>query len=179
MLSVVGTRYAKALLDVVGGRDPQKTLSELRAVNELLSASQDLHTALLSPAVAPARKRAVIARLIGPMGVSKTVENFLFVVIDHRRIHQLAEIVEAFDVLLDERLGFIRASVRSAHALNDSQKASLETELSELSGKKAKVAYEIDPALIGGVVARVGGKVYDGSVRGQLERLRLKLAAGA
>src|SRR5215470_12751883 len=127
MLSVVGTRYAKALLDVVIGQDPQKILGELRSVRDLVSQSQDLHNALLSPAVSPARKRAVMARLIAPLGVSKTVQNFLFVVIDHRRIHDLSSIVEAFDVLLDERLGFVRANVESAHALNDSQKAQLES----------------------------------------------------
>jgi F-type H+-transporting ATPase subunit delta len=179
MLSVVGTRYAKALLDVTMSQDPQKILGELYAVRDLVSASESLHTALLSPAVSPARKRAVMARLVAPMNVSKTVQNFLFVVIDHRRVTDLPAIVEAYEVLLDERLGFVRADVASAHALNDSQKANLEAELSRISGKKAKVAFATDSALIGGVVARVGGKVYDGSVRGQLERLRLKLAAGA
>jgi len=177
MLSVVGTRYAKALLDVVIAQDPQKILSELRAVRDLVMASEDLNTALLSPAVSPSRKRAVVARLMEPMHVSKAVRNFLFVIIDHRRIHDLPSIVEAYDVLLDERLGFVRANVSSAHALNDAQRAGLESQLSRISGKKAKVAFATDSALIGGVVARVGGKVYDGSVRGQLERLRLKLTA--
>ena len=176
MLSVVGTRYAKALLDVVGGQDPDKTLSELRSVRDLIAASTDLHVALLSPAVAQSRKRAVIARLLDPMGVSKPIRNFLFVIIDHRRINELPAIAEAFEVLLDERLGFVRASVASAHALNDTQRAGLTAELSRLSGKQAKVAFATDPALLGGVVARLGSKVYDGSVRGQLERLRLKLA---
>ena len=178
MLSVVGTRYAKALLDVVMRQDPQKILSELRAVRDLVTASEDLNTALLSPAVSPARKRAVIGRLLDPMGVSPAVRNFLFVVIDHRRIHDLPAIVEAFDVLLDERLGFVRADVASAHPLNDAQRREMESQLSRISGKQAKVAFATDSALIGGVVARVGGKVYDGSVRGQLERLRLKLTAG-
>ena len=176
---MVGTRYAKALLEVVGDQDPQKTLEQLRSVAELVSASPVLHTALLSPAVSQSRKRAVIARLLEPMGVSKAIRNFLFVVIDHRRIHELPSMVEAFDVLLDERLGFVRADVKSAHALNDAQRAELEAELSRLSGRKAKIAFATDAALIGGVVARVSGKVYDGSVRGQLERLRLKLASGA
>src|SRR5258707_11596904 len=141
MLSVVGTRYAKALLEIVGTRNPQKTLQELRAVADLVSASPVLHTALLSPAVSQSRKRAVIARLLEPMGVSKEIRNFLFVVIDHRRIHELPSMVEAFDVLLDERLGFVRADVKSAHVLDDAQRASLESELSRLSGRKAKVAF--------------------------------------
>jgi len=177
MLSVVGTRYAKALLDVVGSQDPQKTLAELRSISELVSASQDLHTALLSPAVSPGRKRAVIGRLLDPMGVSKPIRNFVYVVIDHRRITELPAIAEAFEILLDQRMGYVRADVHSAHDLNGEQRAALEAELSRISGKRAKVAFATDPALIGGVVARVSGKVYDGSVRGQFERLRLKLAS--
>jgi F-type H+-transporting ATPase subunit delta len=98
------------------------------------------------------------------------------VVIDHRRIHELPAILEAFDNLLDERLGFVRADVTSATPLDDPQRMELEAELSRLAGKKAKLTFTIDPALIGGVVARVGSVLYDGSVRGHLERLRVKLA---
>ena len=179
MISVIGTRYAKALLDVVlapqSAIDPKQVVAELRAINEMIRESSALHNALLSPAVSPSRKRAVMGRLM-PGGISKTVRNFLFVVIDHRRIHELPSIVEAFDALLDERLGFVRADVTSATSLAGAQRAELEAELSKLAGKKAKLTYTVDPALIGGVVARVGSVVYDGSVRGQLERLRVKLA---
>jgi F-type H+-transporting ATPase subunit delta len=182
MLSAVGTRYAKALIEVVmapGSKiDPKQALAELRAIQELIDGSTVLHNALLSPAVSPARKRAVMGRLIEPMGVSRPVRNFAFVVIDHRRIHSLASMVEAFDILIDERLGFVRGAVSSASPLTDSQRVSLDAELSRLTGKRTKLNFTIDPALIGGVVARVGSLVYDGSVRGQLERLRVKLANG-
>ena len=182
MHSAIGSRYAKALIEVVLGPgspvDPKKALEELRGVESMIAASTPLHIALLSPAVPPSRKRAVVGRLIEPMAVSKAVRNFLFVVIDHRRIHQLKAIVDEFDTLLDERLGFVRAGVFSASALSAAQKSSLEVQLSRLSGKKAKLTFSIEPALIGGVVARVGSKLYDGSVRGQLERLRVKLGRG-
>jgi len=182
MISVVGMRYAKALIEVIGSdskRDPKMALEELRAVNGLIAESNALHNALLSPAVSPSRKRSVMAKLIQPLGVSESVRNFVFVVIDHRRVSELASIIEAFDRLLDERLGFARGSVQSASELSAAQKAALEAELSRLSGKIAKLDYAVDPALIGGVVARIGARIYDGSVRGQLEKLRLKLAAGA
>jgi F-type H+-transporting ATPase subunit delta len=182
MLSAVGTRYAKALIEVVmapGSKlDPKKALAELRAIQELISGSEVLHNALLSPAVSPSRKRAVMGRLIEPLGVSRPVRNFTFVVIDHRRIHSLAAMVEAFDILIDERLGFVRGEVASASTLTDAQRASLDAELSRLTGKRTKLNYTIDQSLIGGVVARVGSLVYDGSVKGQLERLRVKLANG-
>ncbi|PYT15395.1 MAG: ATP synthase F1 subunit delta [Acidobacteria bacterium] len=182
MLSVVAKRYAKALVDVVtapgSGVDPSRALAELRSIEQLMAASDDLRNALLSPAVSPSRKRAVVAKLIAPMGVCKQVRNFVFVVIDHRRVAEFGSIVEAFETLLDERLGFVRADVSSAHALTDPQRASLEAQLSRLSGRTAKVKFSTDPALLAGVVARVGSVVYDGSVRGQLERLRVKLVSG-
>jgi F-type H+-transporting ATPase subunit delta len=180
MLSAVSTRYARAVLDVVAepgsGIDPQTALQQLRQVAGMIAESDDLRNALLSPAVAPSRKRAVVAKL---MNVHVKIRNFVYVVIDHRRVHEIPSIVEAFEVLLDEHLGFIRADVASATPLSDSQKHTLEAELSRMAGKKAKPGFHTDPALVGGVVARMGSKVYDGSVRGQLERLRAELLSQA
>jgi F-type H+-transporting ATPase subunit delta len=182
MYTAVGMRYARALMEVVTSgsmkMDPAQALEELGAVREMVAESGDLRNALLSPAVSVPRKRAVLARLLQPFGASRAVRNFLSVVIDHRRIGELGSIVEAFRALLDERLGYARAAVASAHLLTEEQKGILEAELSRLSGKQAKLTYIIDPALIGGVVARLGSRVYDGSVRGQLEKLRIKLVGG-
>lgn len=180
MLSAVAARYAKALVDVITANkeiDPAAILSQLRSVEELIAGSEDLKNALASPAVAPSRKRAVMKRLLEPMGVDPRVQNFVFVVIDHRRAGQFDDIVDGFEKLLDERLGFVSAEIRSAQELNDGQKASLEQQVSRLAGKQAKLKFSTDPDLIAGVVARVGSTVYDGSVRGQLERLRTKLGA--
>ena len=179
MLSAVATRYAGALVDVVSAPgsklDPAAALKELHALNELIRDSPNLRSALLSPAVSPARKRAVVARLIEPMGIAQVVRNFLFVIIDHRRVGNFGSIVEAFDTLLDQRLGLVQARVASAQPLTESQQTALGAELSRLAGKKAKLRFSLDPALVAGVVARVGSLVYDGSLRGQLDRLRTKL----
>ena len=181
MLSVVARRYAKALADVVASTDsqlnPADVVSQLRAIEAIVNSSLDLRNALASPAVTPSRKRAVLGRLIEPLSVSARVRNFLFIVIDHRRIHEFASIIEAFEHLADERLGFVRADVTSAHELTEAQRAALSVELSRLSGKEAKPRFNTDAALMAGVVARVGSTVYDGSVRGQLERLRVKLGS--
>jgi F-type H+-transporting ATPase subunit delta len=179
MLSVVATRYAKALVDVVlapnSGLDPAVALTQLKSIAEMIAGSQDLRTALLSPAVSPARKRAVISALLQPMNVETRIKNFLYVVIDHRRVAEFPSIVEAFEVLADERLGWVRVDVSSAKPLDDAQRTRIDAEISQLAGKKAKLRFSQDPALIGGVVARVGSTVYDGSVRGQLDRLRTRL----
>ena len=181
MLSVVARRYAKALADVVASTDsqlnPAEVVSQLRAIEAIVKSSQDLRNALATPAVPPSRKRAVMARLIAPLNVSARVRNFLFLLIDHRRIHEFGSIIEAFEALADERLGFVRADVTSAHELTDVQRAALVEQLSRLSGKQAKLRFATDPAVMAGVVARVGSTVYDGSVRGQLERLRVKLGS--
>jgi F-type H+-transporting ATPase subunit delta len=176
MLSAVSTRYARALVDVVtepgSNIDPQMAMEQLRQVAGMVSGSEDLRGALLSPAVSPSRKRAVIAKLVN---VHVKIRNFLYVVIDHRRVHEIPSIVEAFEVLLDEHLGFVRADVSSARPLSEEQKSALEVQLTRMAGKKAKLKFQTDPALVAGVVARVGSTVYDGSVKGQLERLRATL----
>jgi F-type H+-transporting ATPase subunit delta len=118
-----------------------------------------------------------MARLLEPMNVSAQVRNFLFVVIDHRRVHELKSIIEAFENLADQRLGFVRADVASATEMPEAQRKLLEIQLSRLAGKKTRLRYTTDPALVAGVVAKVGSTVYDGSVRGQLERLRVKLGS--
>ena len=186
MISVVAARYAAALADVVTAgvhasstaqADPAEITAQLRTVDDLIASSNELKNALASPAVTPSRKRAVIARLLAPMNVSEQVRNFLFVVIDHRRVHELKSIIEAFENLADQRLGFIRADVASATEMPEAQRKTLEAQLSRLAGKKTRLRYTIDPALLAGVVAKVGSTVYDGSVRGQLERLRLKLGS--
>ena len=179
MLSVVASRYGRALADVVvsSNADSAQVLSGLRQVEQLIESSDELRNMLLTPAVSPARKRAVMKRLMDPMGLPDKVRNFVYVVIDHRRAHEFKHIVDAFEQLLDERLGFVAADVRSATELNDSQRQAIEAQVSRLAGKKAKLKFSTDPALIGGVVARVGSTVYDGSVRGQLDRLKAKLSA--
>lgn len=180
MLSVVASRYARALVDVVtapaSAVDPAAALEQLRGVEGLITGSVDLRNALLSPAVSPSRKRAVMAKLTDELGVAKPVRNFLYVIIDHRRVVDFSSIVEAFEGLLDERLGYVRADVSSAQPLPEEQQQRLEAEISRVAGKKAKLKFTVDPALVAGVVARIGSTVYDGSVRGQLDKLRVMLA---
>jgi F-type H+-transporting ATPase subunit delta len=167
------------LVDVVtepgSNIDPQAARDQLREVAAMIAGSDILRSAFLSPAVSPARKRAVIQKLTAPLKIHAKILNFLYVVIDHRRVHEIPSIAEAFEVLLDQHLGFVQAEVSSAHELTDAQKAGLEAQLTRMAGKKAKLKFQTDPALVAGVVARVGSTVYDGSVKGQLERLRATL----
>jgi F-type H+-transporting ATPase subunit delta len=180
MVSVVARRYAKALADVVldaDGLDAGQVLAQLQSIQSFIEGSADLRNALASPAVQPARKRAVLARLMEPLQVFKQVRNFVFIIADHRRVTEFGSIIEAFEHRIDDRLGFIRADVTSAHDLSQAEQAALEAQLSRVSGRQAKVRFTTDPSLLAGLVAKVGSTVYDGSARGQLERLKVRLGS--
>ncbi len=179
--SALASRYASALVDVAtdakASVDPHQVLRELRSFEEVFHASAELRNALSSPSVPPARKRAVAGRIGEKLAISRIARNFLFVLTDHRRIAALAEVLDAFELLLDERLGFARAEVSSAGDLDQRQRELVSRELERLTGKRVRMRFSVDRALIGGLVARIGSTVYDGSVRGRLEALGRRLAA--
>lgn len=179
MASAAANRYARALVDLVvapgSSLSPEAAVAQLRAAAQMIANSAELRTALLTPAIQNSRKRAVIAKLLEGAGASTLIRNFLFVIIDHRRIAAIDEIVDAFELLLDERMGFVRAEVSSAAPLDERRHAGLESELARLTGKRMRLRFSVDPSLIGGVTARIGSTVYDGSVRGQLETMRRRL----
>jgi F-type H+-transporting ATPase subunit delta len=185
-LSAVAARYANALADVVTNQtsgagnsalQPKDAVRELRAFEAVLNESRDLREVLHTPAIAGSRKKAVVGRLADLLQLSRISRNFLLVLIGHRRIVLLGEILHAFEIVLDERSGYIRADIASAGQLADADRAQLEAELEKLTGKRIRPAYTVDEALIGGVVAKVGSTMYDGSVRGALESLGKRLTA--
>jgi F-type H+-transporting ATPase subunit delta len=179
MVSVVAARYARALADSVlaPGSDmrPAEVSAQLRGVGDLLESSPELRHVMLSPAVAAAKKRAVMGSFAGQLGLQPKVRNFIYVLIDHRRLAELSAIREAFEMAVDEQLGFARAGITSAQPLSDSQRGLIESQLNRLTGKRVRMQFATDESLIGGVIARIGSTVYDGSVRGQLETLRRRL----
>jgi len=178
-LSAVATRYAKALADVTSAPaaalSPQDALTQLSAFESALAASRELENALTTPAVPTGRKRAVVGRIAGVLKLSPIARNFLFVLIDHRRIALLGAILHSFDLIMDERLGFARAEVSSPRELTETQRGAINAQLEHVTGKRIRMRFAVDPELIGGVVARIGSTVYDGSVRGQLQTLGQRL----
>jgi F-type H+-transporting ATPase subunit delta len=180
-LSAVASRYASALADVVTDANsalrPQDAVAELRSFEALLQSSPELQNALTTPAIPGNRKKAVVGRFADLLKLSKITRNFLFVLIDRRRITSLSEIIQSFDQLVDERLGFARAEVASAQELTETQRTALNAQLERLTGKRIRMRFHVDESLIGGVVARIGSTVYDGSLRGQLASLEHRLRA--
>lgn len=179
--SAVASRYANALADVVArpgtAADPQQVAALLRQFAGLIASSPDLHNALVTPAVPASRKRAAAGRIADRLGLPRVARNFLFVLIDHRRIAELREIVEAFEVVLDERLGYARADISTAAELGEGQRATLVAQFERLTGKRVRPRFSVEPDLVGGVLARIGSTVYDGTVKGQLRSLQRRLGA--
>jgi F-type H+-transporting ATPase subunit delta len=111
------------------------------------------------------------------MPLSTQVRNFLYVLVDRRRAGLLDEITDAFEAAVDERSGVVRAEVSSAVPLSDAQRAELAKALSDVTGKRVRCEFAVDDSLIGGVIARIGSTVYDGSVRTQLGEIQQLLAS--
>lgn len=179
MASALAYRYARALVDVVLAPGSvlklEDAVAQLRAASQMVAQSTELRIALHTPAIPASRKRAVMGKLLDELGASGIIRNLLFVIIDHRRIGILSDISGAFELALDERLGFLRAEVTSAAALDQQRSAGLESELSRLTGKRMRLRFTVDPELLGGALARIGSTLYDGSLRGQLQNLRRQL----
>ncbi|MDX2151442.1 MAG: ATP synthase F1 subunit delta [Bryobacteraceae bacterium] len=183
MSTAIASRYARALVDIA--LDPKNALdagaaaTQLIAFEETLDASHELQTVLESPAVKGSKKRGVVGRIAEQLGMPQLLRNFLYVVIDHRRIAQLSDIRQSYQTLLDERMGVVRAEVTTAAPLDEGQRADAAQYLSRVAGKQVRCEFTVDPSLLGGMTARIGSTIYDGSVRGQLGSLRRRLAAEA
>ena len=180
-MAAVAARYARALADVVTRPSPPETPEavekQLRDFEALTAESPELRTVLASPAVSGPRKKALLEKLGARIGLSRVGRNFLFVLVDHRRMALLGNILDAFRTLVDERLGLVEAQVTAAAPLAEAERATLEAALDRLTGRRVRANYAVDPALIGGVVTRIGSTIYDGSVREQLRLLRERLSS--
>lgn len=178
--SVLAARYANALADVVtaptSGTTAERTIAELKSFESALRYSPELQNALITPAVPGSRKKTVVGRIGEILKLSRITRNFLFVLVDHRRIPALSGIIQNLEEVLDQRLGYARAEVASPAELSEAQQRALNAQLERMTGKRIRMQFRTDPALIGGVMARIGSTVYDGSVRGQLATLERRLS---
>jgi F-type H+-transporting ATPase subunit delta len=173
MASVAST-YARAFADVVltAHLDASRAVGGLREIARLLIESADLRRVWANPAVPAEQKRSLLDAIVQREGIDKPVRNLVAVLIDHRRVQFLPRIVDQLEKELDARLGFAEAQITSARDLGDAEKRALEKQIEKTTGKKVRARYALDSSLLGGAVIRVGSTIYDGSVKGQLEKIR-------
>ena len=177
MASVV-SNYARAFADVVlrAKLDVAKSNAELQQFGEMLEQVPQLRQVLDNPAVKHEQRVALIDALAGQYGFTKQLRNFIAVLIDHRRLLLLPEIAQQFRAELNQRLGIAEAQVTTARALSEGERSEIEKQVAALTGKTVQAGYQQDASLLGGAVIKVGSTVYDGSLRGQLERVKEQMA---
>ena len=170
-------QYAKAFADIaIAQGAPQTAVKQLADFGEAFAESGELRNFLCSPAVDLQAKHRVIEKIVARQGAGRIVRNFVFVILDHHRSHLLPEIIAAVQEVVRQRQGIAEAEVSSAVELSSAQKMELAKTLSRLTGKRIEPKYSLDPALLGGAIARVGDTIYDGSLRSRLAEMRTRLA---
>ncbi|MFB3905292.1 MAG: ATP synthase F1 subunit delta [Acidobacteriota bacterium] len=178
MTSAVARKYARALADVglEEGRADQ-LLTELRAVQRLLAEYPDLRKTLINPALPFNRKRTILEVIAPRIPVSQTTHNFLLVLLKAARLAQFDQVLEAYEIALDESRGVVRGIVSSARVLDQLTQARLESLLADRTGKLVRLRYVEDASLIGGVKVQIGSTIFDGSIRAQLQQIKEQLKA--
>jgi F-type H+-transporting ATPase subunit delta len=172
----VANRYARALADVVARTEEYRDV--LRELEEFLAVyreSPELRDVFDTPAVPPERKTKVLEAILARLETSKVGGNFLRVLLSNYRMGHLEEIVRAFQKIANQRLGVVQVKVFSAEALPDGERRAVGSRFGEVTGKRVDVEFHREAELLGGILAQIESTVYDGSVRGHLQRIRQRL----
>jgi F-type H+-transporting ATPase subunit delta len=179
-LRTSATRYARALFDIaVQESDPARIGSELESVVTALRDNLDLHHALSSPQVPPASRIGIVRALAQRATLAPPLAKLLVLLAERGRLELLPELLAVYRERLLALQNIVQASVTSAAPLSSETLDTLQRRLSDATGKHVHLAADVDPALIGGIVTRIGSTVYDGSIRTQLHKLKQQLVDNA
>jgi F-type H+-transporting ATPase subunit delta len=171
-LQTIARRYASALAEVAIERhEADEVEQEINAWAKLIDETQ-LREVFSNPTVPYDQKRRVLEELIARTKVRETTASFLRVLLRNQRIAELKAVAERFAQVLDERRGIVTAKVTTARPIAEDLQAALEQTMSAVSGRTVKLSFTTDETIVGGVVTQIGSTIFDGSIEGQLERLR-------
>jgi len=177
--SALPRRYAKALVELaVEQQAVDRYGEELATVNAVLDQETLLRQLLESPTLVMEKKAAMLSDLAAALELSTGMRDFLGLVLTKGRIDCLPQIEEFYRRLADDLSGVLRAQVTSAVELDAAQQQAIGAGLEKQTGKKVALNVKVDPRLIGGVQAEIGGRLFDGSVRTQLQRIEESLTKG-
>jgi F-type H+-transporting ATPase subunit delta len=178
-MAVFAARYARALADVVldAKLNPAEVEQQLEDFAATFAGSKDLKELLLNPSISAQTRVAILDKINGRVGCGHQLRNFLAVLIRHERLGALGEILEEYRQEMNRRLSISDAEVVTARPLADQERAKLEGQVAALAGNKVIATFREDKSLIGGAIVRIGSTIYDGSVRGRLERLKERLVS--
>ena len=176
-MAMITLRYAHAFEQVVVAEklDASAALSQLRDFSDTFAGSADLREVLMDPSIPKEQKLKVLDAIGGKIGMFPQVRNFVAVITEHDRLHELNEIITEYASAADADSGVSDAEITTALPLNDQDRQQLETEVGKLAGGSVRATYLQDATLLGGVIVKLGSTVYDGSVRGQLAQMKQRL----
>lgn len=174
--AAVAQRYAKALF-ALGEESNQLEglVAELTRAAEAYDSSAELRGTLENPLVPHAAKSAILGDVAQRLSLGASAKNTLLLLSDRRRMRALPAIVRELRILSDKKRGVLRAQVTSAKPLTPAYLDRLKVQLEKMTGKKVEIDLTEDPELLAGVVARIGDRVYDGSLRSRLREMRAQL----
>lgn len=182
-MAAVAGRYARAYAEVISARsfDPDQAIQELNEMAAIVHDNSELRHIFLNPSVDHQQKLGLLDAIIERTGSLKPerrvlLRNFIAVLIDQKRIGQIEDIAAQFKEELERRMGIAQAQVSSARELSPQERKSLEQRLADVTGKQVRATYAHDSTLLGGAVVRLGSTIYDGSVKGQLQRIKEQIA---
>ncbi|MGD0676640.1 MAG: ATP synthase F1 subunit delta [Polyangiaceae bacterium] len=172
-IQIVARRYARALLELgIEQGQLDKIVEDVATVADAWQTSPDLRHTIEDPRVPQAVKKAVIGELADQIGAHAMTRNTLLLLVDRRRVQMLPALAQTLRELADARRGLVRAEVTTAAPLPEPYYGRLHAQLEKMTGKSVIVDRKTDPSLIGGVVTRIGDRVFDGSLRTRLQSLR-------
>ena len=179
-MAVFVARYASAFLDVVtaAGLDTAALDRQFSDFIATWDASAELREFFANPAIPAVEKVGFLDKLNKKLKLQKELRNLLAVLIDNNRIGQVREVAEAWRRQLQQRLGIQEAEIVTARELSEKDRGELVDEIGKLAGARVEASFKLDPSILGGTVVRIGSTVYDGSLRGRLDRLKEALTVG-
>lgn len=177
--NAIAKRYAKALVQIGSEAGTVDGFNaELARFSSLISDSRELSAVFANPAYGIGDKKEILSALAARVELSPMVSNLMMLLLERGRLSALPQIAECYGTFADELAGVIRPTVTSGLPLDAAQIEQVRAALAQSTGKTVELKVEVDPSLIGGVVTKIGGKVFDGSVRTQLARIQDTLQKG-
>ena len=179
-MSAFASRYARAFADVVASAhlDAAAIDTQLNDFVGTWDGSPQLREVFENPAVAAPQKVAVLDKMNAQLGLQRETRNLIAVLINNDRIAHIHEIVSAWRAEMQERQGIRQVEITTARELPAPERDMLLEGVGRLAGARVQATFKLDKEILGGTVVRIGSTVYDGSVRGRLQRLREELVAG-
>jgi F-type H+-transporting ATPase subunit delta len=171
-------RYAAALFQLAREGGQEEQVSQEIAQFHTAYSSSELHGVLINPAFAVDSRKRILIQVANAQGLSVLATHFVSLLLERDRLGHLSGIVSSYQRLLNQAKGRIEATVTSASPIEPSHLERLLGTLRGISGKEVLLRQEIDPALIGGLLVELEGKVYDGTVSTQLEKMRQRIGRG-